>query len=339
MGPLAAYLERAAQPFELLPLSRFAGRGTLSQSLAAIATSVVPIARFLHHHSIELVHAQDGRVQLTWRIPAYVSGSRFIWHQRSMYRDSRLVDLMLHSVDASLCISRYVAASLPERYARKTTVVPNPFRLAVELSRAEARTRAIRILGCPADCCIIGFIGNLRPQKRPQLFLEAARRVVGRSRRETVFVVIGADIAGMRGSLRDFAVSSGLGSCTFFFDFQEPIEPWLAAFDILAAPAVDEGLGRTLVEAMLAETAIVAANSGGHAEVIEHRQTGLLVAPDDSRALAEAIASLVDDEDLRCRLTTTAVHAARGTYSDQRHADQIMMVYDRVRKGIEPRIS
>src|SRR3546814_1274333 len=69
--------------------------------------------------------------------------------------------------------------------------------------------------------------------------------------------------------------------------YRTPGPFWIAACDRLVVPAVGEPFGRTLVEAMLVGTPIVAARSGGNIEALEGG-IGLLVEPDDAGALARA---------------------------------------------------
>src|SRR3546814_16010072 len=77
--------------------------------------------------------------------------------------------------------------------------------------------------------------------------------------------------------------------------FGHPAVPWMAACDALLVTAVDEPFGRTLIEAMLLETPVIAANSGGNPEAIEDGENGLIVPPDDPESFADAALALIDD--------------------------------------------
>ena len=54
----------------------------------------------------------------------------------------------------------------------------------------------------------------------------------------------------------------------------------------------------SLAEAMACEVPVVASRVGGMPEVVEHGKTGLLVEPDNTEALAEAILTILDDQEL-----------------------------------------
>jgi glycosyltransferase involved in cell wall biosynthesis len=69
----------------------------------------------------------------------------------------------------------------------------------------------------------------------------------------------------------------------------------LAAADVFAFPSLWEGLGGALIEAMALGLPLVASDLDAIAEVVDPDGNALLVPPADPRALAEAIAALLDD--------------------------------------------
>ena len=76
----------------------------------------------------------------------------------------------------------------------------------------------------------------------------------------------------------------------------------LNAADALVLPSRFEGLGVAALEAMAAGRAVIATRVGGLAEAVIDERTGLLVEPEDERALAAAIGRLAGDPALTARL-------------------------------------
>ena len=83
---------------------------------------------------------------------------------------------------------------------------------------------------------------------------------------------------------------------------QDKLRELYAACEVLALPSFVEGLPVVLMEAMAMEIPCVATWITGVPEIIHHEVDGLLVPPGDAEALAQAIARLMDDAELRRNL-------------------------------------
>ena len=74
-----------------------------------------------------------------------------------------------------------------------------------------------------------------------------------------------------------------------FAGYQEKVLEYMAAMDIYVQPSINEGMGRTLVEAQALGLPVVASAVCGIPDVIRDGKTGLLVPPANPQALAEAV--------------------------------------------------
>jgi len=100
--------------------------------------------------------------------------------------------------------------------------------------------------------------------------------------------------------------------------------------DVFCAPATSrESFGIVLLEAMAVGKPIVATNIEGYAGVVTQGEDGLLVPPQDSRALAQALISLMMDESLREQMGAKGKLKARD-YSWKLVAQRVLDYYTRV---------
>jgi glycosyltransferase involved in cell wall biosynthesis len=109
-----------------------------------------------------------------------------------------------------------------------------------------------------------------------------------------------------------------------------PAEYGASTVTVLPSRGQAEGLGLTLVEALLAGSAVVATPAGGIPEVVQDGETGLLARDGDPEDLADKIARLLDDPALRDRLIATGSARVRETYSAAATARRFLALYDAI---------
>ena len=105
------------------------------------------------------------------------------------------------------------------------------------------------------------------------------------------------------------------------------LPPLHAAADVFLAPSLGgESFGVVLVEAMAAGVPVVASRTAGYDEVVRDGVDGLLVAPGDPSAAAEAVRRLLRDPDLAERLAAAGRDRAR-TFSWDLVTDRLEAIY------------
>ena len=138
---------------------------------------------------------------------------------------------------------------------------------------------------------MVGFAGRLIREKGVDVFLRAASLVAGVVP-EARFVVIGA--GRLRGELEALAGDLGLlEERVRFLGFRDDAADLIAALDILAVPSRSDGTPLVVGEAMIAGVPVVVSRVGGLPDQVTHRQTGLVVDPEDPEGLAAALVSLL----------------------------------------------
>src|SRR5262249_13491477 len=105
------------------------------------------------------------------------------------------------------------------------------------------------------------------------------------------------------------------------------------AADILVVPSWYEPFGMVVLEGMIHGLAVAASAVGGPAEILRDGRTGLLVAPCDAQALAQAILRLTQDPDSRLRIAECGAREVRENWLWPCIVRKMQRVYDEAVAG------
>ncbi len=159
-----------------------------------------------------------------------------------------------------------------------------------------------RPLGLPADVPVVGLVGRLQPWKGQDRMLQAQALLRERGQ-EFHMLIVGGDAYGFSSdyaaSLPALIARLGLeGSVTMTGQVPDA-GPYIEQMDILVNASDPEPFGIVLLEGMARGVAVVAVDSGGPAEFIEDRRTGVLARSGEPAALADALELLLASEPQR----------------------------------------
>jgi glycosyltransferase involved in cell wall biosynthesis len=128
---------------------------------------------------------------------------------------------------------------------------------------------------------------------------------------------------------RRLAADLGVDRLVGFHGRRSDLGAWLQRADVVVLPSLWEGFGVILAEAMACGRPVVSFNVGGAAEIVVDGQTGYLTEPADVFALAESLAHLRDDADLRARMGSAGRERARKLYTARNTLDAYQDFYRR----------
>jgi glycosyltransferase involved in cell wall biosynthesis len=208
---------------------------------------------------------------------------------------------------------------------RATRIESVPTGIDAGRFRPGERKAARAHFGLPQDKTLVGIVATLRSWKGHACLIDAMTRLP-----DHIELVIVGD-GPQREALEQKIAQLGLQGRVRMQGQQADVLPWLRALDIFALPSyANEGVPQALVQAMLVELACVTTAVGGIPEIAEHERTALVVAPEDSGALATAIERFAGDEGLRRELGEAArKHCVEG-YSYERMLDRMETIYRNV---------
>jgi glycosyltransferase involved in cell wall biosynthesis len=246
----------------------------------------LPAARLLKGRSIvETCHGRE-----FWREGKRIKGS--FWLDR---RVSRLVDRV---IAVSHATARYLRESkkIP---GRKIVVIRNGRDLTYLLPPTlEESAQARAELSLSNEKTVL-LLGRLAREKGHASLLDAMK-ILGS--RQPSLIALFAGTGPLEAELKARCEIAGLSKQVRFLGYRTDLPRLFAAADLVALPSISEGLPLAAVEALAAARPIIATETGGTPEVVLNGQTGLLVPPNDSAALAEAMDRVLSDPALALRL-------------------------------------
>jgi len=180
----------------------------------------------------------------------------------------------------------------------------------------------------------IGCFGRIRAQKGSDVFVDAMCRLLPRYP-DFSAVMVGAVVAeqtGFANDLKKRIEATGLASrivITGELEIEE-VRRWYRRLTIYAFTSRNEGFGLTLIEAMAAGAALVAARAGAAELVVVDGVTGVLVPTGDADALAAALEPLMRDPAAAGAMGARGRQRVMEKFSLEAEATAIAEVYRRL---------
>jgi glycosyltransferase involved in cell wall biosynthesis len=295
-GPLAQKLVRRGVETRVAPmppwrkLFAYPKRPAAVRALRDVIAAVRPA----------LIHVND-----IWWVPQTlraVGGVRIpiLAHVRQEIEPPKVRRYELDKVDLVFPVSRQIQQSL-----EAGGVLPERLKVlhsGIDMSRIPDQDdgrEVRRRFDIPADALVLGTVANLFARKGYDVMLRALPAIVT-ALPNVHYVIVGSGDAAYETRLRTVVKDLRLERRVHFAGFQDPVYPCLAAMDLYVHPALMEGFGIAVLEAMAMRKPVVATTAGGLPEIVQDGETGILVPPGDADALARAVSSLLPDS-ARCR--------------------------------------
>ncbi len=202
-------------------------------------------------------------------------------------------------------------------FAGPVWVIPNsrqPYRFeGVDRSVEGARLR--RRIHVEPDVPLVGFVGHLIGQKRPERALAVLSGV--RERSHGAHLVIAGD-GPLREGLEREVRERKLEDHVSLLGHRNDVERVLGALDVLILTSESEGIPGVAIEAQMAGCPVVTFPLGGVADVVEDGVTGVVLPQADTSLMAERVAELFEDPGRRRAMSAearrrTPLFAARRT--------------------------
>ena len=301
------------------------------------------LARLIRRERPQILHTHTAKAGTVGRVAALLAGSRrppivvhtFHGHVLRGYFGPvrslmfRLLERWLaSSTTALVAVSPQVRDDLValgiaprERFA--------VIRLGIELdarvaAQQDGRSESRRYLGIPLNRFAVGWIGRMTAVKRTDDVL-LAFKALRDSGVDACLCMVGD--GPDRGQLERRAHELGIVRDTLFLGYQEDVASFYAAFDALVLPSGNEGTPVSAIEALAAGRPVVATRVGGVPDVVRDGEDGFLVEAGATDELADRLARLARDPDLREEMGRRGRERVLPRYAVDRLVDDVDRLY------------
>ena len=329
-GLLSKTLEKQNIPYDVLLLHKLAGE---TPNLFSIGYGMIVnkyrITKYIKENNIDIVHGNDLRINLTWSFATKLSRAKFVWHQRTRLSKSNLWKLIAILCDHFIAISAYVMENVPSNLPlSRKSLVNNPFDTNIKYNREQSRNKMIEEYKLPKNDLIVGYIGRFYKYKNVHTLIEAFAIVLENTYNVNLHLVLIGEgdknyINYLRSLVERLKIKTEVSFCGFH---EKPMEA-MAGVDIAVMLMEYEAFGRTLVEAMLQETTVIAVYAGGHKEIIQDNVTGIFYSPGNTNELVDMIKDLVSSPDKRKKIAKNGYNEAVKRYGVTSHSKSMLSIY------------
>lgn len=272
-----------------------------------ILRMIAKVANIIEKEKIEIVHARS-------RVPAWIAyfaskrrGVSFITTAHGYYNNyffSRVMGWGKRVIVPSRVIGRHMIEDFKVQ-PQKIVLIPR----GVDLDKFNSEHLRFQDQQKKSGVGTIGLIGRITPGKGHLDFVKAVARVVREMPQLKVLIV--GDVAAGKEKYRDemnlLVRRLGLTRYVHFISWQKDIPKVLSQLDILVVPStIPEAFGRVIIEAQASGVPVIATNVGGIVDIIEDKQNGILIPPQDPAKMAKAIVELLKNKELAFSLAQKA---------------------------------
>jgi glycosyltransferase involved in cell wall biosynthesis len=201
------------------------------------------------------------------------------------------LESMAPYIDKRICISnrlkahlvkRYGKFGIGEKYIERLNVIYNGIDTAEYKADSRTKGRFKMRFSIPENTKVISFVGRLREEKNPLLFVEIAKNIMAKSSDELKFVIAGdgPDFDKVNNKIKNYGLENRIiltGAINYVTDL-------LNDTYILLVVSKTEGIPLVILEAMSMGVPVISTDIGAISEVLENNVNGFLINADSSDA-------------------------------------------------------
>jgi glycosyltransferase involved in cell wall biosynthesis len=290
--------------------------------------AIYSLKKFLTQHNVKIIHSHGYKsnfygftADLSKNIKHVATCHNWLGSDPKMRFYAWLDKKTLARFDKIIAVSKVIQKELLRHGipSHKIALISN----GISLNRFQKNTCVSELrkeFGINEDCKVIGTVGRLTEEKGLTYLIDAVKRIVS-SCPNTVVLIVGD------GPLRQHLEAQASQLPVVFTGVRKDLPALYSLMDIFVLPSLNEGLPMVLLEAMASRKPIVATSVGEIPRVLQDEKSGIVIPPGKSDLLADALLSLLSNEDWAQQLAEQGYRDVQQHYSSETMAGNYLEIY------------
>lgn len=255
---------------------------------------------------------------------------KVVWHVRNYQKNiflSYLINFFstFNSVKKIICVSKSTMSQF--KIKEKCKVINNG--IDTEEFNPTTVLRELREkFNISKEKIIIGTAGRVVPRKNFEHFVQLGIDVCKKYKKDCLFVLVGDTPyyfgQNLMTKLKAMVKNENLEDKFIFTGYTDKVEAYISDFDIFFIPSMyEDPFPRVVIESMALGKPVLGYNIGGIGEAIDNKVNGYSFNLDDSSVI-DSILELIEDEELRLKMSFEARKKAVNSYDSRIIASKVL---------------
>jgi len=292
--------------------------------------SVLLLKNTIKRNKIDVVHAHSSSFFIAVLAKIFYPRIKIVWHDHYGPRvgqskvDNKMLIICSLFFDAIFTVNRQLENwSIKNMYCKNVHFIPN---FVKQDFKFENKTILKGIEGQK-----IVFLANLKNPKNHIVILKAFHNL-RLSAKEWSLHLIGKDhLDSYSKELKSFVTTNKLDDSVYFYGLRSDVSFILSQSSIGVLSSTYEGFPVTLIEYGKSELAVLSTTAGFCSEIITDQENGLLFDPLNQEELLFKFNQLIDDKNLRKRLSDNLKKSVEKQYEEQQVIAKIIFEYSKIK--------
>ena len=276
--------------------------------LLKVLKCIKSYCHFCQKYNVSLIYANGSRAAFYGGLAGRILKIPIVWHCRIVTTDPIMDFILVKLVHQIVVNSQATAKRFHSNLRQKIAVVYNGIDIQYFKDRNHERPDFIG-----KDWKVILVVSRISKWKRHDLILSAFEDLARLDTRMHLMCIGAKDSSepDWWSWLHERTRRSSFSKRIHWIGQVDDVRPWYQAASVLLLTSSNEPFGRVVVEAMSSGVPVVASRSGGVPEIINHGKDGILVVPENTQEIVEAIKKIIKNEELRDRITRNGINRAQ----------------------------